>query len=179
MTMTSTSTQPPREGELIPSFELPRAGSGSEAPPVRVRAWRGRRSLAILFLHAADCAGCRDLAAGIVPRYGDYALADAEPLLIVPGPAAAAAALQRDLALPFPVLVDEDGSVARRYGASADGAPGAALLIADRFGVPVLWQRAGAGHDLPDQDAVLRELEYLAHTCGAGCATPIWPADEQ
>ena len=168
--MTSVrATRPPMEGNLIPGFELPRAGGGR----VRLRGYRGRRSVALYFLHDGGCAPCRDIAAAIVPRYGDYALADAEPLLILPGADDEGAdALRRALALPFPVLVDEDGAVARRYGA-----PGAALLVADRFGAPVLWRPAGPGHDLPDQDAVLRELAYLAHTCSAGCATPIWPAD--
>lgn len=169
MTTGRTDTRPPLDGDLIPAFELPRAGGGQ----VRVRAYRGRRSLALYFLHDAACAGCRGIAAAIVPRYGDYALADAVPVLIVPGPPGTAEALRRDLALPFAVLVDEDGAVARRYGAA-----GVALLVADRFGAPVLWQRTGAGHDLPDQDTVMRELEYLAHTCGAGCATPIWPAED-
>ena len=166
----SQQSRPPLDGNLIPAFELPRAGGGR----VRVRGYRGRRSLALYFLHDGGCPGCRALAAAIVPRYGDYALADAEPVLIVPGPAERVESLRCDLALPFPVLVDEDGAVARRYGID-DG--GAALFVADRFGAPVLWQYAGAMHDLPDQDAVLREAEYLAHTCSAGCATPIWPEE--
>jgi peroxiredoxin len=158
--------RPAMEGNLVAGFDLPRAGGGR----VRLRSYRGRRSLAVWFMHNADCELCRVTAAAIVPRYGDYAYADAEPLLIVPGPAPAVEALRRELALPYPVLSDEDGSVGRRYGA-----PGAALLIADRFGAPAVWHVAGAGHDLPDQDAVLQELEYLSHTCSGGCATPIWP----
>ena len=206
LTDVQADARPPLEGNLIPAFELPRAGGGR----VRVRGYRGRHSLALYFLHSAGCAPCRDLVAAIVPRYGDYALADAEPLLILPGPQSAAEGLRHELALPFPVLVDEHGAVVRRYrvtgdpggealvvgGAvvgipgdpalqtgrdntpnSHDGTPGAALLVADRFGAPVLWRRTGAGHDLPDQDDILRELEYLAHTCGAGCATPIWPKE--
>lgn len=175
MTTTHTTSHPPMDGNLIAAFTLPRAGAPSA--PVRIRAYRGRRGLALYFLHNAGCGGCRAIAAAILPRYGDYALADAEPLLIVPGSPESVDDLRRTLSLPFPVLVDEDGALAGRFGISDGGAPGAALLITDRFGVPVLWQRAGAGHDLPDQDAVLRELEYLAHTCSAGCATPIWPAD--
>jgi peroxiredoxin len=162
----------PLDGNIIPAFELPRAGGGS----IRIRAYRGRRSPALYFLHAADCPPCRDLAVAILPRYGDYALADAEPLVILPGRPDAAESFRRDLALPFPVLVDRDGAVGRRYGVTDGDIAGAALLVADRFGAPALWQPAGTGHDLPDQDAVLRELEYLSHTCSAGCATPIWDA---
>ncbi|MBI2761710.1 MAG: redoxin domain-containing protein [Chloroflexi bacterium] len=160
------SIRPAMEGNLVAGFDLPRAGGGR----VRLRGYRGRRSLAVWFVHGAGCGACRETAAAIVPRYGDYAYADAEPLLIVPGPATAAEALRRELALPYPVLIDEDGAVAHRYGS-----PGAALLIADRFGAPTTWHPAGHGHDLPGQDTVLQELEYLSHTCSAGRATPTWP----
>jgi peroxiredoxin len=158
----------PLEGNLIPAFELPRAGGGT----VRVRAYRGRRSLALYFLHGGGCVACGDIASEVLSRYGDYGLADAEPLLIVPGPMEDAEALRHGRALPFPVLADTEGRVARRYGD-----PGMALLVSDRFGAPVRWQVTGAEHDLPDQDVVLREVEYLSHTCSAGCATPIWPEE--
>lgn len=155
----------PLDGNIVPAFELPRAGGGS----VRLRAYRGRRSLALFFVHSANCAACRDRVEAILPCYGDYALADAEPLVLVPGPFAGAERLRAGLALPFPVLADEEGKVFRRYGVS-----GAALLITDRFGAPALWQPTGAGHDLPGQPAILQELTYLSHTCSAGCATPLW-----
>jgi peroxiredoxin len=171
MTELRTETRPPLEGNLIPALDLPRAGGGR----VRLRAYRGRRSLVLYFLHDAGCAGCRDIVASVVPRYGDYSLADAEPLVILPGPEEAAASLRRELALPFPVLVDVEGAAGRRYGVDTGGRRSAALLVADRFGAPALWRPAGAGHDLPDQDAVVREIEYLARTCGAECTTPIWP----
>ncbi len=167
MTVRPEQTLPPLDGALLPAFDVPRAGGGR----VQVRGYRGRRGLALYFLHDAKCAGCRALVTAVVPRYGDYALADAEPLVIVPAPAAEVEALRCDLALPFPVLIDEGSALSRRYGVR-DGE--AALMVTDRFGVPVLWQRAGADHDLPDQDAVLREVEYLSYTCSGGCATPIW-----
>lgn len=161
-----TAVHPPVEGNLIPAFELPRAGGGR----VRVRGYRGRRSLAIYFLHGVGCGPCRDLIAAIVPRYGDFALASAEPLVIVPDSLEAAELLRAELSLPFPVLADHDGNARRRYGLDAE----AALLVCDRFGTPVLWQHAGPDHTLADQDAVLREVEYLGYTCSGGCSTPIW-----
>lgn len=167
-TGTTTDIAPvaaPLDGNLVPAFELPRAGGGS----VRLRAYRGRRSLALHFLHGADCAECRAWVETILPCYGDYALADAEPLVLAPGPLAGAEALRSELALPFPVLADIEGKVFRRYGVT-----GAALLITDRFGSPAVWQPTGSGHALPGQAAILQELTYLSHTCSAGCATPIW-----
>ncbi len=171
--MTAEVSAGPRlEGNLIPAFELARAGGGA----VRLRGYRGRRSVALYFVHGADCPACRDTAAAILPRYGDYAFADAEPLVIVPGPLDVAERLRSELALPFPVLADPEAATARRYGVPAGGA---ALLIADRFGAPALWAGTDARHHLPDQEAVLRELAYLSHTCSAGCATPIWPPEQE
>lgn len=170
-TRETTAAEPvsvPLDGNLVPGFELPRAGGGS----IRLRAYRGKRSLALFFVHGGDCAACREQVAAILPQYGDYAYADGEPLVLVPGPLAAAEALRADLALPFPVLADEEGKVFRRYGVT-----GAALMITDRFGAPALWQPSGSGHPRLDQAGILRELTYLSHTCSAGCATPIWKAE--
>lgn len=166
------SAGPQLEGNLVPAFDLARAGGGA----VRLRAYRGRRSVALFFLHAPDCAPCRDIAAAILPHYGDYAFADAEPLVIIPGSVSSAEQLRDALALPFPVLADPEAATARRYGVTAGGV---ALLIADRFGAPALWCAANEGHALPGQEAVLRELAYLSHTCSGGCATPIWPPEPE
>src|SRR5581483_8437992 len=164
--MNMTAVHLPVEGTIIPAFELPRAGGGR----VRVRGYRGRRSLAIYFLHGADCAPCRDQITAIVPRYGDFALASAEPLVILPDSLEAAETFRSELSVPFPVLSDGDGSVRRRYGLDTE----AAVLVCDRFGTPALWQCAGPDHALPDHEAVLREVEYLGYTCSGSCSTPIW-----
>jgi peroxiredoxin len=161
-----TAVHPPVEGNLIPAFELPRAGGGH----VRVRGYRGKRGLALYFMHGVDCEPCRETVGAIVPRYGDYAPNSAEPLVIVPDSLESADAFRAELSLPFPVLADTEGTVRRRYGLDAE----AALLVCDRFGTPVLWECTGPDHTLPNQDAVLRELEYLAYTCSGGCSTPIW-----
>jgi peroxiredoxin len=158
----------PREGMLIPGFELPHSGGGT----VRLRRYRGRRGLAVIFCHGPACAGCRDYLTGALEAYDGYGDADAEVIAVVPGPAEAVAELRRALALPFPVLVDADGVVCRRYGLI----PGAdaAALAADRYGEPRLWQVAGADHALPAHDAIVAELRYLSLTCSGGCSVPLW-----
>ncbi|MFN8556024.1 MAG: redoxin domain-containing protein [Dehalococcoidia bacterium] len=106
MTGARTLPLPPMEGPIIAGFALPRADDGAT---LLIRSFRGRKALALYFLHDATCAGCRALLAGVLPRYGDYAFAGAEPVAIVPGSISAVAGLRRDLALPFPTLVDEAG----------------------------------------------------------------------
>jgi peroxiredoxin len=159
----------PREGQLLPSFALPRSGGGT----VRVRAYRNRRSLALIFAHGVHCDGCRDYLAGALDRYADYAAEDAEVIAVVPGQPEMVDAMRRALALPFPIAADPDGAVLRRYGLT----PGAeaAAMATDRFGAPRIWQVARGDHALPAHDELIAELRYLALTCSAGCAVPVWP----
>ena len=160
---------PPRDGMLLPSFELPRAGGGV----MRVRAYRGRRSLALIFVHGPGCAPCREYLTEALDRYAAYAEETGEVIAVVPGRPDDAEAIRRELALPFPVAVDATGAVFRRFGLtpSAD----AAVMVTDRYGEPRGWYVAGADHALPEHDALIAELRYLALTCSAGCSVPIWP----
>jgi peroxiredoxin len=158
----------PREGVLVPNFELPRSGGGS----VRLRSYRGRRGLAVLFTHGADCDACRAYLRGALDHYAAYAEEAAEFLAVVPDEAPAVASLQGELALPFPVLVDADGRAFARYGLTTGR--DAAVLVADRYGDPRMWQVVSTGHDLPAHGSVLAELRYLALTCSGGCSAPIW-----
>jgi peroxiredoxin len=167
------STTVPREGLLAPNFELPRSDGGS----VRLRSYRGRRGLAVLFTHGAACAACRHYLAGGLETYAAYAEETAELLAVVPDCAEAAAALRHDLALPFPVLVDADGRAFTRYGLTLGG--DAAVLVADRYGEPRLWRVADADHDLPPHSTLLAELRYLALSCSGGCSVPIWADAEE
>ena len=162
------ATALPREGVLIPGFELPRSDGGT----LRLRSFRGRRSLLVYFAHGAGCAACRAFLAGALEGYAAYAEEGAEVLAIVPDMAEAVAALQSELALPFPVLVDAEGTVCRRYGLTP--AAEAAVAVTDRYGEPRRWQPAGPAHELPDHDDLIAELRYLGLTCSGGCSAPLW-----
>lgn len=164
----TTTAEPPRDGLLLPGFELPAAGGGT----VRVRAYRGRRALAVIFVHGGGCAACRTYLSGALNHYADYAAEDAEVIAVVPGDTVEADAVRHELALPFPVAFDGDGAVFRRFGLRIGG--DAAVMATDRFGEPRLWQIAGADHALPSHQALIAELRYLALTCSGGCSVPIW-----
>jgi peroxiredoxin len=164
----TAAPEPPREGVLLPSFALPRAGGGT----VRARAYRGRRALALIFIHGPACLDCRAYLAGALGCYDAYAEQDAEVIVVVPSGEDAATTLRHELALPFPMAVDADGAVCCRFGLR----PGAdaAVMVTDRYGEPRIWQVAGPGHDFPAREALIAELRYLSFTCSAGCAVPLW-----
>ncbi|MGD9894992.1 MAG: peroxiredoxin family protein, partial [Dehalococcoidia bacterium] len=126
----TTTVEPPREGVLLPGFQLPRSGGGS----VRIRAFRGRRALVLIFVHDASCDGCRSYLSRALDAYAVYGDEDAEVIAVVPDRAEHVASLQHGLALPFPVAIDGDGAVAHRYGlvAGCD----AAVMVTDRYGEP-------------------------------------------
>jgi len=164
----TTTSEPPREGLLLPGFQLPRSGGGV----VRVRAYRGRRALVLVFVHDATCDECRTYLCRALAVYAAYGDEDTEVVAVVPDSAERAAALHHTLALPFPVAIDHDGAVARRYGLT----PGrdAAVMVTDRFGEPRIWHICGAHHDFPNHDELIAEARYLALTCSGGCSVPIW-----
>ena len=166
-----TVTSVPREGLLLPDFTLPRAGGGASPRP---RSYRGKRALALLFLHGPDCSACRTYLTAALEGYAAYAEEGAEVLAVLPGPAEVVDDVRRELGLPFPVLVDAEGRASARYGLRAG--QDAAVMVTDRYGEPRLWQVAGPAHDLPDHAALLAEVRYLALTCaGGGCSMPVWP----
>jgi peroxiredoxin len=160
---------PPREGLLLPGLQLPRAGGGT----VRIRAYRGRRALVLIFVHGAACDGCRDYLSGALDAYAAYGDEDAEVVVVAPDGAQSVEAMRAELALPFPVGIDSDGTVARRYGLVAGR--DAAVMATDRYGAPRIWRVVGNDHALPEHDALVAEVRYLALTCSGGCSVPIWP----
>jgi peroxiredoxin len=164
----TTKANPPREGLLLPDFQPPRSGGGT----VRVRAYRGRRALVLIFAHDAACDGCRTFLCRALDAYAAYGDEDAEVIAVVPDRAERVASMQHALALPFPIAIDGEGSIARRYGLTAGH--DAAVMVTDRFGEPRIWHVAGALHDFPPHDALIAEARYLALTCSGGCSTPIW-----
>ena len=163
------SPEVPREGILVPAFELPRSGGGA----VRLRAYRGRRGLALIFTHGPGCDRCRAYLGGALAVYDAYADAGAEVIAVVPGDAESVAAMRHDLALPFPLAVDESGASFRRYALSAS--EDAAVMATDRYGEPRLWRTASPDHILPEHEAVIAELRYLSLTCSGGGPTLLWP----
>jgi alkyl hydroperoxide reductase subunit AhpC len=98
-------------------------------------------------------------------------------LVFVPDPLPVIQRMALDLDIPFPLLADEDGRVARRYGAVAsDGAPGVAVCAADRYGYALAAWRAKEADAMPSLDAALDRIAFAAME-DCGCGLPAWPED--
>jgi peroxiredoxin Q/BCP len=98
-------------GENAPDFELP----DQDGRAVRLEDFRGQR-VVVYFYPKADTPGCTTQACGVRDRKADYAQAGAVVLGVSPDPVAKVQKFHEKYSLDFPLLADEDHSVAEAYG---------------------------------------------------------------
>jgi thioredoxin-dependent peroxiredoxin len=98
-------------GDQAPDFELPDQDGGI----VTLSALRGKPTV-VYFYPKADTPGCTTQACGVRDHASEYADVSATVLGISPDPVSKVKAFHEKYALNFPLLADEDHSVAERYG---------------------------------------------------------------
>jgi peroxiredoxin len=119
--------------------------------------YRHSRNLIVAFLGARGEAQTSSLVPQLKTEYGAIKEAAAEVLIVLRGSPGDAASAARALALPFPVLADEDGRVHARFGAPA-------AYVADRFG-EIHFQAHAADGPLPSALDLLGWLNYIELLC--------------
>ncbi|HEX5081533.1 MAG TPA: redoxin domain-containing protein [Blastocatellia bacterium] len=159
-----------KPGQIIPAFSLAAANR-----PERIGPWnyKQRRNLVIFFLHSAECQKCGGLLQEMAANYGEYQRLETEALAIAPDEIDRLSRLARELDLPFPVLVDDEGKVRDRYLKSA-GRSEAAVVVADRWGAIFECQVSGREHDLPAEAGIREWLEFIEFQCEE-CFPSEWP----
>jgi peroxiredoxin Q/BCP len=98
-------------GDAAPDFELP----DQNGRRVRLKDFRGQR-VVVYFYPKADTPGCTTQACGVRDRKADYAQAGAVVLGVSPDPVAKVKKFHEKYSLDFPLLADEDHSVAEAFG---------------------------------------------------------------
>jgi peroxiredoxin Q/BCP len=98
-------------GDQAPDFELPDQNGGT----VRLSDLRGR-PVVLYFYPKADTPGCTVQACGVRDRRADYERAGAVVLGVSPDPVKRVKKFDDKYGLDFPLLADEDHSVAEAYG---------------------------------------------------------------
>src|SRR5438309_146499 len=101
----------PDVGDMAPDFAL----SDQHGNPVSLSGLRGKK-VVLYFYPKADTPGCTTQACGIRDHRADYAGADAVVLGVSPDPVKRIAKFDQKYGLGFPLLGDEDHSVAEAYG---------------------------------------------------------------
>jgi len=98
-------------GSRAPNFELP----DQDGRAVRLADFLGQK-VVLYFYPKADTPGCTTQACGVRDRKADYAQAGAVVLGVSPDPVAKVQKFHEKYALDFPLLADEDHSVAEAFG---------------------------------------------------------------
>ena len=145
----STLTNPARR---LPHVGLQPAVGKREVPII----WR-RTGPMLLFLHARECAACRDYAAQVAGAIDEIQEWDGRPLIIQPDEAEPAG-----LPVPesIPVLRDTGNRLAERLGVVTP-----AVLIADQWGEIYESHAAGDAHDFLAPEELVSWARTIATKC--------------
>jgi peroxiredoxin Q/BCP len=98
-------------GDPAPDFTLP----DQDGQPVALAALRGK-PVVLYFYPKADTPGCTTQACGVRDHQADYSKFDAVVLGVSPDPVKKVAKFDQKYGLGFPLLADEDHTVAEAYG---------------------------------------------------------------
>lgn len=98
-------------GDMAPDFSLP----DQDGKKVSLSGLRGR-NVVLYFYPKADTPGCTTQACGVRDHRAAYEDADAVVLGVSPDPVKSIAKFDQKFSLGFPLLADEDHSVADAYG---------------------------------------------------------------
>ena len=101
----------PNVGDTAPDFTLP----DQNGEPVTLSSLKGK-SVVLYFYPKADTPGCTTQACSVRDHSGDYKKLDAVVLGVSPDPVKKIAKFDTKYGLGFPLLGDEDHSVAEAYG---------------------------------------------------------------
>lgn len=145
------------EDAVVPSFNLPSA----DGEKIKLWDYKGRRNLALYFLTTGRANGEEKLLSVASRNYAGYRAEETEILVILHAGVEDAARVKSELALPFPVLADAEGSIHNKYLPS--GSTG--LFLTDRYGGLYHQFLASVASELPEQSEILEWLKYLEAQC--------------
>jgi peroxiredoxin Q/BCP len=98
-------------------FELPNAGTGPDPLTLSDLADDSRNDALVLLFHRDyHCRNCRQQVEQVADRYGEFRERDAAVVSILPESRGKAEKWQGKYHLPFPLVADEEKSVAEQYG---------------------------------------------------------------
>lgn len=160
----------PSKGHCLRDFTLKAASSGH---PVHLSDYRGRANLVLIVEDGRPDTAM--LTSDATRHYEEIKNQEAEILAIVAPLREDAESPQKQSKVPYPMLIDESGSIHRQLGAvDSEGHDVAAVYVTDRFGEVFGAYRKAAGQALPDIGDILRWLEFVNAQCPE-CEPPEWP----
>ena|ERR1041385_1169280 len=161
--------QPPLRGYRLRDFEL----FAVDGRKIRPSDFRAQANLVLIF------AGTPTMAMNSLKEIAqcnhELQKEESQVIAIVQATEVAASDLANALELPFPLLVDQDGSAHRQFGAADhNGVPAPAIYITDRYGEVFGSFRTAIGQRLPTFHEILSWLSFVNSQCPE-CESPEWP----
>lgn len=157
----------PATGRLLQPFVL-RAGEGRT---IRLADYRQRSNVVLVLHHGVACVACRAFLDALAGEAAGLSAEEAVVLAVGPDRPEAHLAHEGASRLPFPLLSDPDGQVARR-----ERLPVPAVVVADRFGEIWAAWAAGPRHFFPSAAEIHDWLRFVEFQCRE-CEAPEWPPE--
>jgi peroxiredoxin len=146
-----------RQGQVIPSFTLPRCDSGE---PFDLRSLKPRHDILLIFAHTGECESCRTL----IDRFAAQAeMLSGENIAVV-----LVLRAEKESRWPqFTAVCDPDGRVAETYlrAAGAPSGAGVGLFVTDRWQALREWTVADDASELPPVEAVIELVKGIESEC--------------
>lgn len=159
--MTQIKTTRIEVDRVVPDFSLPSL-DGRHVGPAH---FKQRANLVIAYLDLDRCGECIDLVNTFAGNHSQYR--DLETQILVVGPQTPEELFGKlgNMGLPFPVLSDQERSMARAYFGDEERTPAAAIFVTDRYGALRTLILADSAAELPDESGIRDWLSLLEMEC--------------
>jgi len=159
----------PAKGQRLPDFTL----TSTLGRAIHLSDYRGHANLVLIF--SDDNPETTQLMSDVAGHYAELKDEKTDVLAIVRAIPRQAVERTYAAAVPYPVLIDVDGSIHRRFGAvDFHGSDSSAVYITDLFGEVSAVYRTQDGQPLPTVADILDWLAFINIQCPE-CEPPEWP----
>ncbi|MEO1522746.1 MAG: redoxin domain-containing protein [Cyanobacteria bacterium J06633_2] len=176
MDTSTTDNTPLTEHGLIPSFQLQAINRDAEITPWN---YKQRYSLVIFLFHDSTCEACCKMLLRLTQQYSAYRILETEVLAIATSTQADHISALEQFAeahsIPFPILLDQEGTVRQAYLGENAPSSTVGVFICDRYGELHMQAIADADNvdQLPSEEEIRSWAEFVDMKT-PGCCAPLW-----
>lgn len=140
------------EGKPAPEF----SAQDEKGNTIKLSDFKGKKNVVLYFYPKDDTPGCTIEACNFRDSYAQFQGKDTQVLGVSFDDAVSHQAFKEKFKLPFPLLVDDDHSIARAYGVQGDKFPHRDTIVIDKAGFVTRIIRGvdPGGHDQEVLEAI-------------------------
>lgn len=148
--------------QVLPDFVLTSLDGKQES----IRGYKQKANLVVVYLDLNRCGECVDYLREFADNYSVYSGLETQILAVVPMAISDLQSKVGNMGLPFPVLPDEQGQVAKMYMANSPVPnPVGGVFVADRWGELRMMSFGQRSNDLPNQQSIMDWLSLIETEC--------------